>query len=134
MPSREAPAPAAVEREDATDEAEAPPGGPLTDMERFFDLFADRKLASDLFALAEDARIDVQISKEYGGIRRPYGERQERGDSDRWSMWHVIPLRHRLLIWCVHRPRPRGPRSMASAMSWIADVGRVLRAQSRQEA
>lgn len=51
---------------------------PLTDMERFFDLFTDRRLASDLFAIMEDARIDVLIGKEYGGIRRAYGDRQER--------------------------------------------------------
>ena len=51
---------------------------PLTDMERFFDLFPDRRLASDLFAIIEDARIDVLIGKEYGGIRRAYGDRQER--------------------------------------------------------
>jgi hypothetical protein len=49
---------------------------PITDMERFFDLFADRKLASDLFAIAEDARIDVLICKEYAGIRRAYATRQ----------------------------------------------------------
>ncbi|MEO6197654.1 MAG: hypothetical protein ABIP58_06030, partial [Dehalococcoidia bacterium] len=54
------------------------PHVPLTDMERFFDIFPDRKLAADLFAVVEDARIDVLISQEYGGIRRPYGERQER--------------------------------------------------------
>jgi hypothetical protein len=54
------------------------PNSPLTDMERFFDLFPDRKLAADLFSVAEDARIDVLISAEYTGIRRPYGERQER--------------------------------------------------------
>jgi len=46
-------------------------------MERFFDLFPDRRLASDLFAIVEDARIDVLISKEYAGIRRPYAERQQ---------------------------------------------------------
>ena len=42
-----------------------------TDMERFFDLFPDRKLASDLYTIAEDARIDGAIKREYGGIRRP---------------------------------------------------------------
>jgi hypothetical protein len=53
------------------------PRAPITDMERFFDLFGDRRLASDLFAIAEDARIDVLISKEYAGIRRAYGTRQQ---------------------------------------------------------
>ena len=51
---------------------------PLTDMERFFDLFPDRRLASDIFAAVEDARIDVMIGREYLGIRRSYGSRQER--------------------------------------------------------
>ena len=47
-----------------------------TDMERFFDLFPDRKLASDLYTIAEDSRIDGAIKREYGGIRRPLGRMQ----------------------------------------------------------
>ncbi|MCH7836772.1 MAG: hypothetical protein IH864_07910, partial [Chloroflexi bacterium] len=50
---------------------------PLTDMERFFDLFENRRLASDLFALLEDARIDVQVWREYAGIRTSYGQRKQ---------------------------------------------------------
>ena len=46
-------------------------------MERFFDLFENRRLASDLFALLEDARIDVLVGREYAGIRVPYGRRQQ---------------------------------------------------------
>jgi hypothetical protein len=42
----------------------------LTDMERFFDLFPDRQLGSDLFSLVEDLRIDVRIRREYSGISR----------------------------------------------------------------
>lgn len=48
-----------------------------TDMERFFDLFPDRKLASDLFTIAEDARVDATIAREYGGIRRPLRRMQQ---------------------------------------------------------
>ncbi|TMB96240.1 MAG: hypothetical protein E6J42_09355, partial [Chloroflexi bacterium] len=66
--------------------------GPLTDMERFFDLFSDRKLASDLFAVVEDARIDVLIEKEYAGIRRAYGERQ-RFELERRAPAEQMPLR-----------------------------------------
>ncbi|MCH8050635.1 MAG: hypothetical protein IIC86_01285 [Chloroflexi bacterium] len=69
-----------------------PPPGPLTDMERFFDIFADRKLASDLFAIVEDARIDVLISREYGGIRRQYGDRQSR-ELDRRPEASQLPVR-----------------------------------------
>ena len=42
-----------------------------TDMEEFFDLFSERQLASDLFTIAEDSRIDANIKREYGGIRKP---------------------------------------------------------------
>jgi hypothetical protein len=54
------------------------PHATLTDMERFFDLFADRKLASDLFTVVEDARIDFLIKHEYGGIRAPLRRVQAR--------------------------------------------------------
>jgi len=69
-----------------------PFSGPLTDMERFFDLFPDRRLASDLFAIAEDARIDVLINRGYAGIRRPYAERQSR-ELERRPEVDKLPLR-----------------------------------------
>ena len=65
---------------------------PLTDMERFFDLFPDRRLASDLFMIVEDARVDVMIGREYTGIRRPYGARQER-ELERRAEIRDMPLR-----------------------------------------
>jgi nitric oxide reductase NorD protein len=78
---------------DVLESAEAPPGRvPLTDMERFFDLFPDRRLASDLFAVVEDARIDVLISKEYAGIRRVYAGRQQ-WELDRRPAVEQMPLR-----------------------------------------
>ena len=42
----------------------------VTDMERFFDLFPERQMASDLFAVVEDLRIDRRVHEEYSGIRR----------------------------------------------------------------
>ncbi|HWO72951.1 MAG TPA: hypothetical protein VNN21_05280 [Dehalococcoidia bacterium] len=50
----------------------------VTDMERFFDLFADRQMAADIFAIAEDLRIDRRIQVEYSGIRRASQEVQRR--------------------------------------------------------
>ncbi|MCS7001271.1 MAG: hypothetical protein NZ518_00330, partial [Dehalococcoidia bacterium] len=38
--------------------------------EQFFDSFAERKLAKDLFTVVEDFRIDHRIRHEYPGIRR----------------------------------------------------------------
>jgi nitric oxide reductase NorD protein len=66
-----------AERPKATPpEAGKEPREAFTDMERFFDLFDNRRLASDLFALLEDARIDVIVGREYAGIRGAYGQRQ----------------------------------------------------------
>ena len=67
---------AAVRDGEESGDGEAP-AGPLTDMERYFDLFEDRRLASDLFALLEDARIDVLVEREYTGIRTAYRRRQQ---------------------------------------------------------
>jgi nitric oxide reductase NorD protein len=50
----------------------------LTDMERFFDLFGERQMASDLFAIVEDLRIDRRVHAEYSGIRRAGRLVQER--------------------------------------------------------
>ncbi len=77
---------------DSAPEAPPPLREPLTDMERFFDLFPDRRLASDLFAVVEDARIDVLISREYAGIRRSYSERQQRELGKRPQV-EQLPLR-----------------------------------------
>jgi nitric oxide reductase NorD protein len=42
----------------------------VTNTERFFDLFPERKLASDLYTISEDSRIDGALKREYGGIRK----------------------------------------------------------------
>ena len=73
-------------------EGDSPKREPLTNMERFFDLFPDRRLASDLFAVMEDARIDMVIGREYAGIRRSYTERQ-RWELERRPQVDQLPLR-----------------------------------------
>jgi hypothetical protein len=76
-----------VERQSA-----AEPHAALTDMERFFDLFADRQLASDLFTVVEDARIDYLIKQEYGGIRGALRRIQQR-ELGRRQPVEEMPLR-----------------------------------------
>jgi nitric oxide reductase activation protein len=49
---------------------QAPSSPAVIPMQRFFDLFDDRRLVSELFALVEDARIDACVSRDYKGIRR----------------------------------------------------------------
>ncbi len=49
----------------------------LADFERFFSLFPSRRLARDLFSVAEDARIDYKVKQEYRGIRRALTKAQD---------------------------------------------------------
>ena len=44
----------------------------VTDMQRFFDLFDDRKLALDIFTVVEDGRLDTRVKAEYMGLKRDY--------------------------------------------------------------
>ena len=48
-----------------------------TEMERYYDLFADRQLIASLFTIVEDARVDAEVSREYGGIRQSLRRLQE---------------------------------------------------------
>ena len=57
-------------------ELAAPGSEAVTHVERFFDLFKDRQLASDLYTITEDARVDACLRREYGGIRRPLAKIQ----------------------------------------------------------
>ncbi len=63
-----------------------------TDMERFFDLFPDRKLAGDIFTLTEDSRVDATISREYGGIRKPL-RRMQASELENRPDVRKLPLR-----------------------------------------
>ena len=45
----------------------------LSDFERFFDLFPERRLAADIFGALEDARIDYLVRGHYRGLRLAYG-------------------------------------------------------------
>ena len=58
-------------------EGAGPAPRPVTDMQRFFDLFDDRKLALDLYTVVEDGRVDAKVRREYRGIKRGYLEVQK---------------------------------------------------------
>ena len=65
----------------------------MTDMEEYFDLFPERQLASDLFTIAEDSRIDARVKAEYGGIRRPL-LRMQREEIPKRPDIRQLPLRN----------------------------------------
>ena len=71
-------------------------GTGLTDMARFFNLFNNRKLSSDIFTVIEDMRVDYLLKKEYAGIRGDYQWIQEDSLSRRPFILS-LPLREALL-------------------------------------
>ena len=70
--------------------------GHLTEMERFFDLFDERRLGLDLFTIAEDSRIDALVRREYNGIRRSWSMTQE-SELERRPDVRSLPLRQALV-------------------------------------
>jgi nitric oxide reductase NorD protein len=94
---------------------------PLTDMERFFDLFDDRQLASDLFTIVEDARIDFLIRGEYSGIRSALARVQSRELAGRRQV-EQLPLREAMLENLVRVSLNRSQR-----VRWPASLGVLMR-------
>ncbi len=72
----------------------------LTDAQRFFDLFDDRKLALDIYTVVEDARLDARVKVEYRGIRRPYTEVQHDSLPQRPDITS-LPMRQALVEFLV---------------------------------
>ncbi|MDY6893113.1 MAG: VWA domain-containing protein [Chloroflexota bacterium] len=72
----------------------------ITDMERFFDLFADRRLATDIFAAVEDSRVDFLLKQEYAGIRRSYEQVQREALKQRPAL-QTMPLREALVEFII---------------------------------
>ena len=68
----------------------------ITDLERFFDLFPDRKLAADIFTAVEDSRVDYRVKREYAGIRVTYERIQQEALAQRPAL-PSLPLRQAFL-------------------------------------
>ncbi len=95
---------------------------PLTDMERFFDLFAERQLALDLFTVVEDARTDYLVTQEYAGIRGAW-RRTQRRELERRPDIRRLPLRQGFLENLV-----RASLDGDDTLVWPAQLRKVLEA------
>jgi len=107
------------------------PKEPLTDIERFFDLFDDRRLVADLFAIAEDARVDRLVGREYSGIRSSYRRVQE-AELPKRPKAEELPLRQAFLENLVlasldSLERMRWPATMIAILRHALDVLAALR-------
>ncbi|MBF8299061.1 MAG: hypothetical protein HW397_110 [Dehalococcoidia bacterium] len=68
----------------------------MSDIQRFFDLFQDRRLAADIFTLVEDSRLDHRVRREYRGLRNMY-ERVQREAVEVRPDPKTLPLREALM-------------------------------------
>ncbi|MBI4497124.1 MAG: hypothetical protein HY689_04395 [Chloroflexi bacterium] len=106
----------------------------FTEFERFFDLFVDRRLAHDVFTIAEDTRIDRYIKDEYRGIRRPYRRVQEYAAAHRPELM-ALPLREHIVEILVRmsleqRPVYAVPGSVADRLWVAAGLVNLLRSRT----
>ena len=74
--------------------------GWLTDMQRYFNLFEDRKLALDIFSVVEDGRLDARVKAEYKGISRSYIRVQQDSLQERPEI-QSLPVREALVEFLV---------------------------------
>ena len=72
----------------------------ITDMQRYFNLFEDRKLALDIFSVIEDGRLDARVKVEYRGIRPAYTRVQQDSLRDRPDI-HSLPSREAMVEFLV---------------------------------
>jgi hypothetical protein len=93
---------------------------PITAMERFFDLFEDRRLAHDLFTILEDTRIDTIVKREYAGIRSAMGRLQEEA-ADRRKPVEEMPARQAMVENLL-----RASLDEASRIRWPGDLGGLM--------
>jgi nitric oxide reductase NorD protein len=71
-------------------------GGGAGDLGRFFALFEEQALARDLFAVAEDLRVDSRIAAQYPGLAEAYGAAREFSLAHRPGL-ETLPAREALV-------------------------------------
>ncbi len=112
--------------------------GWVTDMQRFFNLFDDRKLALDVFTVVEDGRLDFRVKYEYPGIKAAYARVQMDSSEGRPEIT-TLPAREALVEFLVrlslqqYREIP-APHDYVEQAKQIAAVARhILNAEATVE-
>ncbi|MBI4308027.1 MAG: hypothetical protein HY684_04405 [Chloroflexi bacterium] len=94
---------------------------PTADLERFFDLFEDRRLAADIFTAVEDTRIDYRVKAEYAGIRGMYRRVQQEALAERLDIL-ALPIREALVEYLVRLSLDAGGEAKAQFPENIAPL------------
>ncbi len=98
-------------------------------MERFFDLFDDRKMALDVFTVAEDSRVDARIQFEYPGLRRQYHQIQRDTLADRGAI-EELPAREALVEFLV-RLSLQQYRDLPAPKQYVKEAKAIARLAAR---
>ena len=110
----------------------------ITDMQRYFNLFDDRKLALDIFTVVEDGRLDFRVKYEYPGIKSVY-ERVQLDSCEGRPEITSLPAREALVEFLVrlslqqYREIP-APTDYVDQAQQIASIARqILDAEANVE-
>jgi nitric oxide reductase NorD protein len=79
----------------------------VTELTRFFRLFPNKRLASDIFSIVESCRVEARIMHEYRGIAAAYREMRRRTLKLRPAM-SLLPAREALLEFIVRQSLGQG--------------------------
>ena len=109
-----------------------------TDVQRFFDMFDDRKLALDIYTVVEEARLDARVKHEYRGIRTPYMQIQRDALPNRPDITQ-LPMRQAMVEFLVRLslqqyeglPAPEAYKEQARQLARI--IRQVLNPESTIE-
>ena len=102
--------------------------GWITDMQRLFNLFDDRKLALDVFTIVEDGRLDARVKNEYKGIRQAYQKIQKESLKERPEI-ESLPAREALVEFLVRLSLQQykgipAPKSLLDKAKTLAAIAR----------
>ena len=106
--------------------------GWVTDMQRFFNLFDDRRLVLDVFTVVEDGRLDARVMSEYPGIKSDYRRVQEDSLPGRRPI-QSLPMREALVEFLV-RISLRQLKELPVPARYVDEAHKIARIAGRVQA
>ena len=100
-----------------------------TDLQRFFNLFDDRKLALDIFTVVEDGRLDARVKYEYPGIRGAYSLVQSGSLEGRPDI-QSLPAREAMVEFLI-RLSLQQDEGVPAPKQYVKEAGRIARIARR---
>ena len=97
--------------------------GWVTDMQGFFNIFPERRMALDIFTVTEDSRLDARVVREYKGIKNAYLRVQADSLSER-PLIEEMPAQQGLVEFLIRISL--GQRNKLPVASYLVDDARQM--------